>query len=216
MKVRLNLATAPLENHRRFVLSVGIIGVLALAALVLLGQNALSGWSANRTLRQEVSDLEKQMREYGEKRGELDAFFKEPSTREILNRAAFLNALIEQRSFPWTRVFSDLERRLPEGVRVLNIAPQMRDGRVEVKLTIGAATDRGKLEFLKTLESAPEFSRLQVLGESRPHEGGAADAVVVELAMLYDASVVTKEKGGASGDAPKKSGGAKQARVIRP
>ena len=42
MKVRLNLATAPLENQRRFVLGAGLTGGLA---LVLLGM--LSVWHRN-------------------------------------------------------------------------------------------------------------------------------------------------------------------------
>jgi Tfp pilus assembly protein PilN len=218
MKVRLNFATAPLENHRRFVFGAVVIGGLALGALALLGVQAWQGWSANRALREDVARLEQQMRAYRQQRSELEKFFKQQETRELLNRAAFLNSLIEQRSFPWTKVFSDLERRLPEGVRVLTIAPQMRDGRVEMKLVVGAASDRGKLEFLKTLEQAPEFSRLHVVGESRPREGGTGDVVVLEIAALYDAAAVTKEPETPASGAGKPASRppAKQARVIQP
>jgi Tfp pilus assembly protein PilN len=203
MKVRLNLASSPLENNRRFIFGAALVGVFAVSAFVLLSVSAWRGWSANQALREDVSRLEQQMREYRRQRSELEKFFKLPETRELMNRAAFLNALIEQRSFPWTKVFSDLERRLPEGVRVVTVAPQMREGRVEVRMVIGASSDRGKLEFLKTLEAAPEFSRLQVLGETRPREGGAADAVVLELSALYDAGVAARAPAPPGGKAGK-------------
>jgi Tfp pilus assembly protein PilN len=186
MKVRLNLASTPLENHRQFAIGVTLVGMLAISAFVLLGMNALYGWRANRALRQEISQLEQELKRNRELRRELESFFKQPETREIVNRGAFLNGLIEQRSFPWTKIFSDLERMLPEGVRVVSIAPQMQDGRVEVKLTIGASTDSSKIEFLKTLEAAPEFTHMRVGGESRPRDAGGGDVVVLELTVLYD------------------------------
>ena len=137
MKVRLNLATSPLENNRRFVLGSTLLGAAALAALLMLSSSAFSNWNANRNVRNEMADLNGKMRDFRDQRKDLDEFFKLPETRKIMDRAAFLNALIEQRSFPWTKMFTDLERMLPEGVRVVSISPRMAGTRVEVKLNVG-------------------------------------------------------------------------------
>ncbi len=188
MKVRLNLATSPLENNRRFLLGSVLLGAAALAALVMLSSSAFGNWNANRNVRNEMADLDGKMRDFRKQRKELDEFFKQPEKRRIMDRAAFLNGLIEQRSFPWTNMFTDLERLLPEGVRVVSISPRMAGGRVEVKLNIGALNDEGKLKFIETLEKSAEFERLQVLSETRPTRGDESDRVLLELVASYVAS----------------------------
>ncbi len=188
MKVRLNLATSPLENNRRFVLGSGLLGGAALVALVMLSSSAFGNWNANRNVRNEMADLNQKMREFRGQRKELDEFFKRPESRKVMDRAAFLNGLIEQRSFPWTKMFTDLERLLPVGVRVVSISPRMAGGRVEVKLSIGAQSDEGKLKFIETLEQSTEFERIQVLSETRPTRPEEGDRVLLELVAFYTAT----------------------------
>ena len=188
MKIRLNLATSPLENNRRFLLGSMLLGAVALVALVVLSSSAFSNWSANRNVRNEMADLNGKIREFRGQRKELDEFFKLPETKKIMDRAAFLNALIEQRSFPWTKMFTDLERMLPEGVRVVSISPRMAGGRVEVKLNVGAQTDEGKLKLIQTLERSSEFEHIQVLSETRPTRPEEGDRVLLELVAFYTAT----------------------------
>ena len=190
MRVRLNLATSPLQNNRRFILGSALLGVAALAALGMLSSSALANWSANRNVRNEASHLNAEIRDFREQRKDLDEFFKQPEKRKIMDRAAFLNALIEQRSFPWTNLFTDLERLLPEGVRVVSIAPRMAAGRVEVKLNVGATNDEGKLKFIETLEKSAEFERIQVVSETRPTRAEEGDRVLLELVAFYTATEV--------------------------
>jgi Tfp pilus assembly protein PilN len=185
MKLRLNLATSPLENNRRYILTVSLAGLIAIASLVTLGATAFGHWRANRDLREEISRLESDLRDYRAQRHDLEEFFKQPATRQLMDHAEFLNGLIEQRSFPWTRIFSSLERRLPEGVRVESVSPRMQEGRVELRLVFGAADDAAKLRFLKTLENSPEFSRLEVVAESRPRTGDGSDQLQVEISAHY-------------------------------
>ena len=141
--------------------------------------------NADRTRRVKV---EQQLAELQRQRRELEAFFNLPQIREVRDRAAFLNGLITQRSFPWTKIFMDFERRLPEGVRVVSISPKMNEGRVEVKLVIGAASDEAKLKFLRALETSPEFSNIQLLAETRPNRPEQTDRVVLELVAWYAAT----------------------------
>jgi Tfp pilus assembly protein PilN len=188
MKVRLNLSTAPLENNRRFLFSAVLLGVLGAGAFGLLSHHVYTHWRADRALREEVARLEREIRQFREQRRELEAYFARPETRLLTDRAAFLNALIEQRGFPWTKVFMDLERLLPEGVRVVSIAPRMDAGRVEVKFVVGAASDESKLKFLRTLDSAEVFSRVQVLSETRPARPVENDRILLELMAWYSAT----------------------------
>ncbi len=185
MKIRLNLATTPLESHRRFAMGAAVVGTLALAALLLLSWRTYRVWNAERDFRAKMTQQQREMADLGRRRRELEAYFNRPDVLKVRDRAAFLNGLIEQRSFPWTRIFMDLERSLPDGVRVVSISPKMSTGHVEVKLIIGAATDEGKLKFLRSLETSKEFSRIQLLAETRPNKPEETDRVLLELTAWY-------------------------------
>jgi Tfp pilus assembly protein PilN len=191
MHIRLNLATKPLENQRRFLLGATLAGGAALALFAFLTLETYRTLRANREMREETSRLQNELRDFRAQRRELEDFFKQPETRRVMDRASFLNGLIEQRSFPWTKIFMDLEQRLPAGVRVVSIAPKRKDEQIELKLVVGATSDESKVKFLKTLEEAPEFAAVQVTSESRGKAGTghAEDQVVVELLALYQRSL---------------------------
>ena len=188
MKVRLNLATAPLENNRRFLAGSGLLAVLALILLGALSVHDYRGWRANKALRGDITQSESKIRDLSRKQQELGAFFKSPQNIEDMQRASFLNSLIEQRSFPWTKIFMDLEQTLPPGVRVVSISPRMENGKVEVRLVVGAMTDDGKLKFLKALESSRAFSGIQVRQETHREQPGSIDRVMLELVAWYATS----------------------------
>jgi Tfp pilus assembly protein PilN len=185
MKVRLNLATVPLESKRRFAVGASAIGGLGLLALLLLSWNVLSVWRSDKVSRTRQAVLESQISALQQQHQQLAAFFDQPETVKRRQRAAYLNALIQQRAFPWIKIFMDLEKILPEGVRVVNIEPKLSGDIVQLRFVVGALTDEGKLKFLKTLETSPEFSQIQLLNESSASRADQGDRVVLELLAQY-------------------------------
>ena len=105
--------------------------------------------------------------------------------RQRRQRAAYLNALIQQRAFPWIKIFMDLERILPEGVRVVSIEPKLDGDNVKLAFIVGALSDESKLKFLKALESSPEFSHIELLSETRPDRPEQTDRVLLSLQAQY-------------------------------
>lgn len=185
MKVRLNLATSPLESNRRFVVGATVLGILGMLALFLLYGHAYRVWSTDRQARSRQTGLEKQIVALKQQRQSLASYFEQADNVKRRQRAAYLNGLIEQRAFPWIKIFMDLERTLPEGVRIVSIEPKLSGDNVQIKLTVGATTDEGKLKFLKLLERSQEFSNLQLLTESRPTRPDQTDRVMMELTANY-------------------------------
>jgi Tfp pilus assembly protein PilN len=187
MKIRLNLATKPLENQRRFVVTYGVAGVAALVTLILLSVHVVHVRRADSLVRSQISQTEDDIQSLRQQQESLRTFFSQPAQREKIERAAFLNSLIQQRSFPWTEIFQDLETTLPTGVRLVSIAPQLQKGHLTVKLVIGAQGDDGKLQFLKALEKSKSFSQVEVRQETHPKEsqGGFNDRVLMELEAMY-------------------------------
>ncbi|MGB7227299.1 MAG: hypothetical protein WBD26_06040, partial [Candidatus Acidiferrales bacterium] len=125
MKTNFNLATAPLENNRRFIAGSSVLGIIAIAAMVFLSMHAIHAREANREMRTSIDQLQEQIGISLRQQESLRDAFKSPQAVEALKRSKFLNGLIEARTFPWTKMFADLEQILPAGVRVISISPQM-------------------------------------------------------------------------------------------
>lgn len=170
MRVRLNLATSPLENTRRFAVFSTLVASIGLLTMLLLSWNVYTMRRSNTAIRLEHARVESEMQTLRRRRTDLETFFNRPETIQRRDLSAFLNGLIAQRAFPWTQIFMDLEHNLPDGVRVVSIEPRLADDHLELRLTVGAKTDEGKLEFLRSLENSRSFSDIQVLGETRGGE----------------------------------------------
>lgn len=186
MKLRLNLSTTPQENNRPFIAGAALIGTLGLLALLILSHSAYTSWQSNRDLRVDIDGWQKRIQSDLQKQQQLEAYFKTPEARQVIDRSAFLNSLIDERSFPWTQIFMDLEKTLPPGVRVISISPHLVNGRAEVAMQVGVASAENEIEFLKAIEKSDVFSGVQV-NQVRPvnQVPPGPDKIVLELTVRY-------------------------------
>jgi type IV pilus assembly protein PilN len=186
MKVRLNLSTKPLQTHRRFLESAGIVGVIAGLFFLGLGLRVYAVRRGDEVFRERVVKVRSEMVTLERQRSDLEQFFSRPENAKLHDRSAFLNTLIDEQSLNWTQMFMDLEKILPAGVRVVSIQPKHDKGIVEVKLTIGALSDEAKLKFLHALEQSSSFTHVQMLSEKQVvPTNGSNDRIDVELTAVY-------------------------------
>jgi len=185
MRLQLNLATAPQENNRPFLAYSALAGTLGVLALAVLSFAAYRSWHANRELHADMARWQDSIRTDQERQRELADDFRRPSAQQVLERSAFLNSLIDERSFPWTKIFMDLEDTLPPGVRVVSISPRLVEGRAEVTLEVGATDDQGKIQFLQAIEKSKMFSGMVVTSERRSDQPAAPDKIVLNLTVWY-------------------------------
>lgn len=187
MRVHLNLATKPMETHRRFMSGSGLIALGASVALFWLGWHVYTVRKANAELRARTEEIRRKMASLEAQRLDLDRFFRQEENAKLNDRAAFINGIIDARSFNWTQMFMDLERILPGGVRVISIEPKQVQGHVEVKLSVGATSDDAELKFIRALENSKVFSGVEVQNIHGPGPGAsqASDQKVVQLTTIY-------------------------------
>lgn len=188
MQVRLNLATKAQETHRRFMVTAGAVALIAGIFFLALGWHVYSVRSQDARMRAQTEATNRKIAELQEQRTALERFFAEPENAKLHDRAAFLNSLIDGRSFNWTQMFMDLEHILPGGVRVVSIEPRQVKGHVEVKLTVGTSNDDAKLKFLRALESSRQFSAVELLSDKPAKAQGPGDQKLVELNAIYSRS----------------------------
>jgi type IV pilus assembly protein PilN len=188
MKVRLNVATNPLQMHRQFLAVSSLIGVIAGIVCLALAWHVYSVRKGNSALRAKAAAVREEMIGLMGQRDELEAFFKQERNAKLNQRSTFLNSLIDEESLNWTQMFMDLEKIMPTGVRLMSIEPAHEKGQVMVKLQVGAISDEAKLKFLRALEKSPAFKEVKVEHETRsdPQEGsGDLDHLHVQLSAVY-------------------------------
>jgi type IV pilus assembly protein PilN len=188
MRTRLNLATKPLESHRRFLAGSSFVVFLAAVVFLWLGWHVYTVRKVDEELRARTEKTRQEMARLEVQRQDLDRFFHQEENARLHDRAAFINGIIDARSFNWTQMFMDLEHVLPSGVRVISIEPRQVGGHVEVKLNVGAASDEAALKFIRALEESKEFTEVQVQnvvaqGQSVGSQSG--DQKVVQLTTVY-------------------------------
>lgn len=187
MKVRLNLATRPLETHRRFMVGASLIATLAGLVFLGLGRHVYTIRKADEELRARSDRLHQEMLQLETQRKDLERYFGQKDIADLHDRAAFINGFLDARSVNWAQMFMDLERILPPGVRVISIEPKQVQSGVEVKLRVGATSDDAKLKFLRALEESRAFTGIQEQSDTSPSRGSGqtGDLKVVQLIAIY-------------------------------
>jgi len=190
MKVRLNIATKAMETHRRFLAGASLTGFFAAVALIGLGWHVYSARKADVELRARTNKSRHELAELEAQRKELLRYFGQKDVATLHDRAAFINGILDARSFNWTLMFMDLERTLPGGVRVISIAPTQAGGHVELKLTVGATDDEAELKFERALEQSKEFTEVQIqsVRSADPTASRSGDQKVIQLTTVYSRS----------------------------
>lgn len=188
MLVGLNLATKPLETHRKFLAGSALVAMLAVGILIPLSWHVYNVRQSDAQLREAAETMRRGMLQYQEQRSELEQFFSRKENAQLNERAAFLNSIIDARSFNWTQMFMDLEKIMPAGVRVVSINPVQKNGRIEVKLNVGAVSDEAKLKFLRSLEDSKAFTQVELVNVRVPAQATSIDRVILELTVTYETS----------------------------
>ena len=187
MRVRLNLATRPLLTHRRFLVGSGLTVFIAGVVFVGLGWHVNATRKANAELRVRTDKTRREMALLEAQRRDLERYFGQKDIANLHDRAAFINSILDERSFNWTLMFMDLEHILPPGVRVISIAPKQAGGHVEVAFSVGATSDDAELKFLHALEESKQFGGIRVINEHPPSSSGnsSGDQKIIDLTAVY-------------------------------
>src|SRR6266852_5188412 len=172
MIVRLNLATKALETHRRFLAGAGLTAIFAGLAFLGLGWHVYSARKVDAALRARTERTRQELARLEVQRKDLERYFSQKDIANLHDRAAFINTILDARSFNWTLMFMDLERILPGGVRVISIEPRQAAGHVELKLTVGVTSDEAELKFEHALEESKEFTEVQIQSVNSANSAG--------------------------------------------
>jgi Tfp pilus assembly protein PilN len=192
----LNLARRPFINTRpvvRLAAILWLLGLLLLAANVALFLGYLNASQETRTrLASRQRELESERRAVQELRDDLASLRLDQQNREV----AFLNRMIDERTFSWSLLFDRMADVLPDHVRLLRLTPTslvqketeaaLLAGRepkplpVVLSMSCEAKDDESVLLFVDNLFAHPAFAEPNLASEQREDNGQLKFEVTVQ------------------------------------
>ncbi len=203
MKFRINLATQPYENARRFYL---LWGALVLVVALLTGAliyGAVAGWQHAHAINQRIAAERTTLEKLNAQEQRDIAILNRPENRDVRLKSQVLNSLIRRKEFSWTLIFADLERIMPARLHVVSISPELDPNNdIAVHMVVAGDSRDKAIELVHNMEKSPEFRRAQVLAENNMRrEAGSAqssDTIQFEITAQYvpGAAVPAKQERG--------------------
>lgn len=163
MRTNINLASQPYEDAQQYAVYYGsIVFLLAVLTAALI-------WFTFHSVRR-TSDLTRQINQVHSQLATLDRekvsgerMLAMPQNHGTVAKSEYLNSIFARKAFSWTLVFSDMEKLMPPGLRVLSIAPTLDDqNQLQVHITVGGESRERAIELVQNLEKTPRFRNVQL------------------------------------------------------
>ncbi|MGO9774956.1 MAG: hypothetical protein ACLQGT_04730 [Terracidiphilus sp.] len=178
MRISLNLATRPYSDLgpalKRLRIAMAVLAVLGIA----LGLGLRAVHQKAEVARATEARVQSKIDAINQERLGYQNMMRLPDNAQLLNQAAALNQLFDEKTFSWTLAMEDLETVLPGGVQVVNLEPSRdpKTGLITLKLRVIGARDRTD-DLVQNLEHSRYFLLPHIVSESSESTGGPNERV---------------------------------------
>ena len=164
MRIPINLSSQPFRKDRPILAAGFLAAGILLATFGFLILMIISARGQMKGERAEIADLDVKLKSITSEQAKFDVQLRRPENEAVFERNVMLNTLIDRKSISWTRIFSDLEKVLPGGIRLISIRlPQITNqNQVLLDMVVGASEQSPVLDLLKRLETSPVFGATTV------------------------------------------------------
>jgi type IV pilus assembly protein PilN len=172
MRITTNLASRPFTDLgpalRRLRIAMGGLVLVAAAfgaGLYSLHSKAEVVRAHERSLDSNIGTVREEMQSY-------ETMVRQPDNAQVLDHAATLNRLFDEKAFSWTLAMEDLETVLPGGVQVRTLEPMRdkKDGHITLRMRVLGPRDKS-IELVQNLERSRRFLAPRITSESLEAEG---------------------------------------------
>jgi Tfp pilus assembly protein PilN len=167
----LNFASQPFRNERLPALLFAAASVILMAATVYHAVVVRALLPARTSkLHREVAALESELDHLRAESRSLQA----PSPdKQAIAEWNVLKDLVDRRTFSWTGLFARLEQVLPREVRLVSIAPDVKQGQVILAVIAVARPSQAGLGLVGLLEQRAEFEDVYPVNVTEKDDGAA-------------------------------------------
>jgi type IV pilus assembly protein PilN len=191
MRVAINLASQPYEvareYQRRMTFAIIALGVVA----VLLVGYIMYQRGHTRSINRQLAATQQQIDALEREETLARAILNKPANRVIADQSDFLNELFARKALSWTRIFSEMEKIVPNDLHVVSMKPEYTKTN-DLVLHIVVATDSRDraVELVRHMEKSNHFRQAQVVAESvvgntSAQTAGPSSNIQFDIAAVY-------------------------------
>jgi type IV pilus assembly protein PilN len=179
MRFDINLASHKYQDAREFYVRWGTALVLVMAITVGLAWMAWSSYKTTARNTKDIRALREKIAQVDQERQQAEAVLNRPENRDVREQSQFWNDVIDQKSFSWTQLLSDLEKIMPARAYVVSAAPEITPERqLLLKLSfVGEQFDNAN-ELVEKMEHSERFHlpRIQAAAPRKQETTGQGSA----------------------------------------
>ena len=184
MSTGLNLSSNPFRNRFLPWMITALVAVLSITALLLIARSTFQTNAKILAVEHNVAELRKQTETLTQQAKAVDAALTPDQKREL----KYAHALVDRKSFSWSRLFVDLEASLPGEIRVTRIAVKgvgMQDNRpiADLDLVVASKSSATVTQMIEDMESEGIFHAELV--SQNPQRGKNETGSEYELNVHY-------------------------------
>ena len=171
-RLELNLAPQPtLWRQRHLQLGWGILALGLTVLLLAAGLTAKAYWEARRA-GHEAYMLNEEARKSAKREQQLLTQLAAFDVSKEMPRWRNAERILQERALPLSRLLSEVEQCMPDGVRIKGIQSTRGRDRVQMKIKAEAKSREAEVAFIESLQRATVFTQVGLERESeRPGTG---------------------------------------------
>ncbi len=179
--LRTNLSTRPFYNMRAVHVALGALALVVATMTILNIVQLVRLTTSERTLGARAQQDEQQAQQLRDDARRIRSQIDAKELNQVAAAAQEANAIIDLRTFSWSKLFSEIETTLPENVRLTNFRPvEDRQGRLIVNLRVQARRVPDLDSFIDNLEKTGRFHDV-LAAEEQTNQEGLINALVEAL-----------------------------------
>jgi Tfp pilus assembly protein PilN len=185
MRININLASQKYEDAGEFYARWGT--ALGLVLIVTLGLLFLSWhyYQLTAGARKRIDQLHERIAHLDEQRAHGEAVLNRPENQDVRDQSRFWNDVIDQKSFSWTRLLSDLEKIMPKRAYLESVQPAITtDKRLQLRLMIAGEKIDDAVDLVKKMEHSEHFRGTYIGAETPAHSTTTGGAPISEFEVF--------------------------------
>jgi hypothetical protein len=189
MKITLNLAPAESLRDRVALVWAVPVTIVCLAFLIFLVKVTTAEIRHYHTVEIQLEDVQTKTADLHNQEVEMRTRLDNPASHDLLQRANFVNALIDQKKLSLTDVTARVAGLLPEDAHLtgLALASPKKEGAIEydLRMAITARNEDAVETFVNDLEDAPDFKDVSILNQGFQEDSSQGDEVNIICQARY-------------------------------
>ena len=184
MSAKLNLASDPFRNRALPWTVTAVITLASIVGLLVIARFTFQNNAKAAATQREVEELRKETTTLTKKAKEIEVALTPDQKKDL----KYAHALVDRKSFSWSRLFADLEASLPGGVRIARILVKevhMEGDRpvADLELVVVSKSPTTVTEMIQEMQSQGVFAAELV--QQNPERGKGESGSEYELAVHY-------------------------------